>query len=152
MGHNRLQLAAMAIFVAGFVLAGSGWSLVLTGKMQNKADWSICGQDLCSCLPTTATEPFCPLCIVGDDGKIESACSGSESTPTDSPKRVPQNKSFEATSTASQAGCASIFLSFVFGTRQSDRLGDNSSSTDLIGQDNAPLEPLIDRPTPPPRA
>lgn len=150
MRYNHLQFVAMAFFVAGFVLAGSGWSLVLSSKMQSRPDWSVCGQDMCSCLPTTAIEPYCPLCIA--DENADSSCSDSESTPTNTPKRMPKSSRFEAASMASQAGCASIFLSFVFGARQSNTLSSHASIAHLISQDDVPLDPARDLPTPPPRA
>ena len=158
MRHKHLQFVAMAFFVTGFVLAGSGWSLVLSSKMQSRPDWSVCGQDMCSCLPSTAIEPYCPLCLVDDDdGTVgESSCSDSDAntdTQQNTPrKRVPKNERFEVASTASQAGCASVFLSFVFGSRQSQALWAHDSIARLISQDDVPLDPLADLPTPPPRA
>ncbi len=150
MRHSHLQIVAMAFFVTGFVFAGSGWSLVLSAKMQSRPAWSVCGQDMCSCLPTTAIEPDCPLCIV--DENADTGYSDSPSTPTDNPKRMPKSSRFEAASIASQAGCASIFLSFVFGARQSNALASPASIAHLISQDDAPLDPVRDLPTPPPRA
>jgi len=146
----------MAFFVTGFVLAGSGWSLVLSAKMQSRPDWSVCGQDMCSCLPTTAIEPYCPLCLLDDDddsiGTGDSSCSDTDTQPTNTPKRVPKSNRFEVASAASQAGCASIFLSFVFGARQSETLPARDSIAHLISQDDVPLDPFADLPTPPPRA
>ncbi len=153
MRHNHLQFVAMAFFVTGFVLAGSGWSLVLSSKIQTRPDWSVCGQDMCSCLPSTSIEPYCPLCLVNDsDDSDGSSCSNTDTKPTNTPKRVPVSDRFEIASAASQAGCASIFLSFVFGARQSETLPARDSIAYLISQDDVPLDPIADLPTPPPRA
>lgn len=152
MGQNRLQFAAMSFFVLGFILAGSGWSLVISMNMQGRPEWSVCGQDMCSCLPSTTITPYCPLCVVSDKQSTNQSCDNSESSPTDTPTRIPKNARFEAASTASQAGCASIFLSFVFGTRHSGNLDHKDSAGHLITQDSIPLDPIADLPTPPPRA
>lgn len=153
MGQVRLQLAAMAFFVAGFVLAGSGWSLVISSYMQSRADWSVCGQDMCSCLPSTGEEPYCALCLVEDiDNVCETSCESTDSSPTDSPKRIPKSDRLEAVSAASQSGCAAIFLSFVFGSNQFSIEPYAVSTTHLISQDDVPLDPDDDLPTPPPRA
>ena len=161
MRHQRLQFAAMAFFVAGFIFAGSGWSLVLAGKMQNKPEWSVCGQDLCLCLPPAATplpadepdEPKCVLCV--DDtpqSTLGMRSDDSAPTPTDPPKRVPKNDRFQAASMASQAGCTSIFLSFVFGTPRPDRSTSIDALVYAIDNDKLPADPTRDLPTPPPRA
>lgn len=150
MRHARLQFAAMSFFILAFVLAGSGWSLVFAANSQGRADWSVCGQDMCSCLPTTKIEPFCPLCLIDDTD--ESSCSNSDPEPTDAPKRLPKSDRFEAASSASQAGCASIFLSFVFGARQIEASVARVPSAHLIAQDDAPTDPHSDLATPPPRA
>lgn len=140
----------MSIFVAGFVLAGSGWSLVLAGKVQHKPDWSVCGQDMCSCLPSATIEPYCPLCVLDDSD--ESSCSDPQTSPTDTPKRIPNTKRFEAASSASQAGCASIFLSFLFGTPADTKSLRQTSAAYLINNDDVPIGPVDDPSTPPPRA
>lgn len=156
MGQNRLQYAAMLFFVTGFVLAGSGWSLVISAKMQSRPDWSVCGQNMCSCLPSASIEPYCLLCVLDDNDNLDdsddTSCASTDSSPTDTPKRVPKNDRFEVVSTASQAGCASIFLSFVFGTRQSNAISHSASASHTITQDNVPVDPAYDIPTPPPRA
>ncbi len=163
MRHNRLQFVAMAFFVAGFVFAGSGWSLVLAGKMQDKPEWSVCGQDLCLCLPPAATplpaakpnepgEPKCVLCVDDTPNTLGMLANDSAPTPTDPPKRVPKNDRFQAASMASQAGCASIFLSFVFGTPRPDRSASIDAIVYCIDNDDLPADPARDLPTPPPRA
>lgn len=151
MRHTHLQFVAMSIFVTGFVLAGSGWSLVLAGKMQHKAAWSVCGQDMCSCLPSADDiEPYCPLCLLDDS--TESSCSDTQPIPTDTPRRVPNTKRFEAASAASQAGCASIFLSFIFGSPAETKQLRQASSAYIINNDDVPSAPADDPTTPPPRA
>ncbi len=161
MRHGRLQFAAMVFFVTGFIFAGSGWSLVLTGKMQNKPEWSVCGQDLCLCLPPAAApsptskpdEPKCVLCVdESPPTTLGILNEDSTPTPTDPPKRVPKNDRFQAASMASQAGCASIFLSFVFGTPRPDRSASIDTLAYNIDNDELPTDPARDLPTPPPRA
>lgn len=137
----------------GFILASSGWSLVLADGFKSKADWSVCGQDMCSCLPTDTVEPYCPLCVVDDSGSTEnSSCSVSSKTPTDTPRRVPNTKRFQIASTASHAGCASLFLSFVFGSSDRDTTVPMITLKSMIRNDVCPNDPLLDLPTPPPRA
>lgn len=151
----------MVFFVTGFIFAGSGWSIVLAGKMQDKPEWSVCGQDLCLCLPPAATpsptnkpdEPKCVLCV--DDAPpaaLDMLNNDSTPTPNDPPKRVPKNDRFQAASMASQAGCVSIFLSFVFGTPRPNRSASTDSLVYNIDNDELPADPARDLPTPPPRA
>lgn len=150
MKNNRLQLIAMAFFVAGFVLAGSGWSLVLTRAMQDRPEWSVCGLDMCICTPTMAAEPYCLLCVVADNDPTEECA---DEPPADNGRRsMPKGPRYEAAMAASQTGCASIFLSFVFGSKANSNLSVRPNAHQLIVQDDLPMEPSRDLPTPPPRA
>jgi len=153
MRNNPLQFYSMAIFVMGFILASSGWSLVLADGFKSKADWSVCGQDMCSCLPTNAAEPYCPLCVVEDSESANgSTCSDSPAAPSDTPRRVPNTKRFQAASSASHAGCASLFLSFILGSRDRVLTIQMITNRSVIRNDECPNDPLRDLPTPPPRA
>ena len=150
MKHDQLQLIAMAFFVTGFVLAGSGWSLVLTRAMEDRPEWSLCGLELCMCTPTTAAEPLCPLCEVAGDAATEEC---TDEPPTNNGRRsMPKGPRYEAAMAASQSGCASIFLSFVFGSKADAHLSVRPNAHQLIVQDDRPMNPTRDLPTPPPRA
>lgn len=153
MRHERLQFVTMTIFVMGFLLASSGWSLVLSNSMLTRADWSTCGQEMCSCLPTTMMEPDCPLCLLKEEnGESVDASACQSTTPTDAPKRLPKEGKFESVRFAAQTGCASLFISLVLGFNNNDSFVDLDSAKHLIVQDHLPLDPIADHPTPPPRA
>ncbi len=143
----------MTIFVMGFLLASSGWSLVLSNSMLTRADWSVCGQEMCSCLPTTKMEPDCPLCLLKEENGVTSNADSCQSTsPTDAPKRLPKEGQFESVRFAAQTGCASLFITLVLGFNPSNSIVDIPSGKHLIVQDHLPLDPIADHPTPPPRA
>ena len=137
MQSSRLHFAAMTMFVMGFVLASSGWAPIIALGLQHRPDYSVCGQDMCACLPTTTIEPECPLCLIKDD---ESVGCANESQPTDNPKRLPRTERFDSISDASQAGCASIFLSLVLGTLK---------PAALVATDSEVIRPMADHPPPP---
>lgn len=139
----------MTIFVIGFVLSSSGWGLMIAYGFQGRPSYSVCGQDMCSCLPTTPAEPSCPLCTL--DEESNSSCS-STGEPSPNRKRLPKTDRFDSISTAAQYSSASMFLSLVFGIRgQSDWSHTPIAKIDMI-QDRIPHDPLSDLPTPPPRS
>ncbi|MGV6814463.1 MAG: hypothetical protein ACWA5W_05550 [Phycisphaerales bacterium] len=155
MRKPSLYLAMMSFFVLGFVLASSGWSLVLGDLFKHKAEWSVCGQDMCSCLPSAIDpademEPDCPLCLLADEQSVTN--THAPSAPTDSRRRLPKNDRFTAAFAASQAGCTSIFLSFIFGLTNESTWIPRYNAHRLIASVNRPDDPDSDLPTPPPRA
>jgi len=137
----------MSLFVLGFVLTSSGWGPLLALGSQNRPDYSVCGQEMCSCLPFTPSDSDCPLCISNDDET--KSCSDEQS---ETPKRLPSTKRFDSISDASQAGCACVFLSLVLGHRVRQFTFVDPSQRARIDQDRVPLDPLRETPAPPPRA
>lgn len=150
MKTDRLHFAATLLFVMGFVLTSSGWAPLIMLGMQHRASYSVCGQDMCACLPTDAAEPDCPLCLVSDDG-TKSPCA-SESAPTDNPRRVPNTERFEAIADATQAGCTSVFLVLIVGLHRVTTSTAPTRALYVIDQDRVPINPAQDIPAPPPRA
>lgn len=143
MNNQRLHFAAMLIFVIGFVAAGSGWMPLLSSTQRNRPSWSICGQQMCSCLPTVQSEPLCPLCETTDPQ--------SDHNKTDNPKRLPKDSELDDARFASQSGCAAIFLGFLFGSRVFNALISMDPIRYTIDQSTQPRGPTFDIPTPPPR-
>ncbi len=139
----------MILFVLGFIAASSGWGPLLALGLQGRPDYSVCGQDMCACLPPTPAEPACPLCLTKDDD-APSCAESSKQTP--SPKRVPRNDRFDTMSDASQAMCMSLFLSLVLSHRGSAALTSEAAAAFRIDQHRVPRDPLRDIPLPPPRA
>ncbi|MEX0876369.1 MAG: hypothetical protein WD114_02825 [Phycisphaerales bacterium] len=146
MRTDRLHFAATVLFALGFVLTTSGWAPLIAWSMQDRPAYSVCGQDLCLCLPTTA--PDCPLCEV--KSTPEGGCNES-AVPTRAPKRVPDNERFDTMTDASQAGCVSLFLAFAFGARSTANFASVESVRFRIAQESVPADPLGDIPAPPPR-
>ncbi|MFG0300565.1 MAG: hypothetical protein ACF8K1_13285 [Phycisphaerales bacterium JB047] len=149
MQSSRIHFAAMALFVLGFVLSSSGWAPILSMGLHDRPSYSVCGQEMCSCLPTTPTEPECPLCITKEDNTT--GCS-SETESTPNPKRLPRTDEFDAISDATQAGCSCVFLTLVLGYRVNRDWSQESAARISFDQDRIPPDPLRDAPTPPPRS
>ncbi len=149
MKSTRLHFAAMTIFTIGFVLSTSGWGMLIAYGMQGRPSYSVCGQDMCLCLPTTVAEPVCPLCVAGDND--DPACS-TKDEPAPTRKRLPRTDHFDSISTAAASSGAMMFISFVFAARTSTDWSLAPIATLGINQDRAPRDPPSDLPTPPPRA
>lgn len=147
MNHPRLHFVAMLIFVVGFVAAGSGWMPLLNSTQRNRPSWSICGQEMCSCLPTEITQPLCPLC---ETTELQSDHDDT-TVKTDNPKRLPKDSHLDDARFASQAGCASLFLGFLFGARMQCAAVSQVSIRYAIDQSTQPCGPPHEIPTPPPR-
>lgn len=155
MKSERLHFAAMTIFTIGFVLSTSGWGSLVALGIQSRPSWSLCGQEMCSCLPTIQAQPDCPLCIADpSDGTADNAASTCSNTdePTPTPKRLPRTERFDSISTAAANSGAMMFISFVFAARVSTDWSLAPIATIGINQDRAPCDPPSDLPTPPPRA
>ncbi len=139
----------MLLFVVGFVGAGSGWAPLIVRKIQGRPAWSLCGQEMCSCLPIKTiveTEPDCPLCVSTPEKPPLHASLA------DNPKRLPRTEKFQAIADASQAGCAGLFLSLILGWRPPESGIASARGRIAIDQDALPGVPTRDLPTPPPRA
>lgn len=140
----------MTIFVIGFVLSTSGWSMVIAYGLQGRPSYSVCGQEMCSCLPTTPAEPHCPLCVADDDDNASGPANTEDTTPTR--KRLPKTDRFDSISNAVGNSGACVFLSFVFAERTKNNWSLAPIATISMMQDRAPRDPPNDLPTPPPRA
>tara|TARA_R110002096_G_scaffold344921_9_gene538260 strand:+ start:31115 stop:31561 length:447 start_codon:yes stop_codon:yes gene_type:complete len=147
MRTQRFHFVSTLVFSLGFVLAGSGWSFVLSSLMNDRPEWSVCGQAMCSCVMPTADAPECPLC--------EAGLMDPEDMPDDSgdpTRRVPQNnKSVEALGGAG----TNVAIAFFVGTM----IGRADAATNLQADrfvmvavnDRVPNSLAIELPTPPPR-
>lgn len=157
MRSDRFQLVATAIFALGFVLAGSGWSFVLSSVMNNRPSWSVCGQEMCSCVKPTAEQLACPLC---DGSAGQTALIGScttdlaESEPEQSPtRRVPKNnKSVEALGGAGTNIAVAFFVGTMMGRVETTGFADADRVVHVATNDRAPRSRGLALPTPPPRA
>lgn len=149
---SRLHLAAMTLFALGFVLSTSGWAPVIALGLQHRPTYSVCAQDMCSCLPTATTKPDCPLCPIGTDPGQTDACAQPTPAPTDTPRRLPNTERFDAMSDAAHAGTAMLFLVLVIGLNAPSTIADASSVRHAICQDRAPPRLPSDIPLPPLRA
>lgn len=149
MQSSRIHFAAMTLFVLGFVLSSSGWGPILAFGMQDRPSYSVCGQEMCSCLPVTPLEPACPLCVTKED---DAAGCSDKPEPTQNPIRLPRTEKFDAISDAAQAGCSCVFLTLVLGCRVKRDWLFAPAARISIDQDRIPPDPLADSPTPPPRA
>jgi len=109
--------------------------------------WSVCGQDMCSCLPTASIEPACPLCETGL-GDAEGCTTGS--VVGGSGERAPILRTM---SDADDAACSMMVAMFVFMTAQ--RSGaewqQGNDPRWLIEAAARPACDPIGVPTPPPR-
>ena len=144
MRTEHFHLAATTIFAIGFVLAGSGWSFVLSSMANDRPEWSVCGQDMCSCVMPTAETPDCPLC---EAGQMDPAG-------TDEPvRRVPQNnKSVEALGGAGTNISIAFFVGTMMGRVDSSGFVGADRVVIFATNDRAPRSRGIELPTPPPRA
>ena len=150
MKSPRLQTVCMLFFIAGFVCANSGWGTIISIWQSDRAAWSTCNEDLCLCVQPTEQEPYCPLCLLGEDSE---ACSGEECQPKDNaPRRVPRDPHADAISQASQVGCASIFIAFALGYSPVQSAHNEGHVARFIEPDARLAINRPDIPTPPPRA
>lgn len=148
MRTDRLHFITTTVFALGFVLAGSGWSFVLSTMINDRPAWSVCGQEMCSCVKPVEGEAACPLCIAGLMDPSDMECESE--TPT---RRVPKNDaSFEALGGAG----SHIAIAFFVGTmmvRGYETIDlDAGSSMIAVVDDRVPRSRVLELPTPPPRA
>lgn len=144
--QSGFELAATMIFALGFVLAGSGWSFVLSTIDRDRPAWSVCGQAMCSCLMPTPEEPACPLCVSGD---MHSG-SGSDTAPV---RRVPKNnETIDAMGGAGTSAAIAFFVGTMMGQSGSVEFADTGCSLVAAENDRVPWSRGLELPTPPPRA
>ena len=114
--------------------------------IDDRPEWSVCGLEMCSCVPTVEAGPACPLCEVGDAG---SELGGDQSgVPS---RRAPIMQTMDSVGYASSSILISAFILISVGQ---DSCVD--AQWDLGGwvfADAWRLErgPAIGVPTPPPR-
>lgn len=146
MRNQQLQFMATLLFTLGFVLAGSGWSFVLSSFDRDRPSWSVCGQAMCSCVMPTAEEPACPLCVSGlmDPDERES----------DAPiRRVPKNDdSIQALGGAGANVAIAFFVGTMIGQSGSVSVVGMERSSVVAENDCVPRSRGLELPTPPPRA
>jgi len=146
-----VQFVATAVFALGFVLTSSGLSHVLRIVLDDRPEWSVCGEDMCSCLPTEMPED-CPLCALGlmDPGG-DRVCSG-ERDGEKPVKRVPKtDETVQAIDGAVSASASMLYLSMcVWRERGPDGGSDGLGCWALVETDD-PGSRSIGVPTPPPR-
>lgn len=69
-GAAGLLRASAAWSVAAMLLLVSlGWNPMTS--LERRPEWSVCGQDLCACIPVPVAEPACPLCATLDQATCE---------------------------------------------------------------------------------
>lgn len=147
MRTQRFHFVATMIFATGFVLAGSGWSFVLSSMTSNRPSWSVCGQDMCSCVMPTALAPDCPLC--------EAGLMNPEDMPNDSGdpvRRMPQkNKSVDAMGGAGANVAIAFFVGTMMGRVETPGMSSDRCAVILTTNDRTPRSRGLELPTPPPR-
>lgn len=143
----------MILFITGFIASSSGWAPLIAWSVQGRPAWSLCGQDMCSCLPTTpivnptdTTEPHCPLCVTTSPDPAPQVALH------DNPKRIPRTEKFDTLADATQAGCSGLFLLLILTVRPRTHHTTAARDRVAIDQDTRPGDPARDLPTPPPRA
>lgn len=131
----------------GFVGASSGWTWMLGRWGNDRPAWSVCGQDMCACAPTTVIEPDCPLCEIRETGAEE---AGSHSGASGPERGAPILRTL---SDADDAACSMMAAIFVFGVGGPGRMMlPEARSPGWMTEQTGPLMGLsIGVPTPPPR-
>ncbi len=148
MRTQRFHFFATALFSIGFVLAGSGWSFVLSSMMTARPDWSVCGQDMCSCVKPTIETPDCPLCEAGLMDQAETMHDSAQPT-----KRVPKNNaSVEALGGAGTNIAIAFFVGSMLARIDSSHLGSADRVVIETLNDQVPRSRGLELATPPPRA
>ena len=158
MRSARIQLIATTIFALGFILAGSGWSAVLTSMLDGRPSWSVCGQEMCSCVKPSEFTPICPLCDGAVDqttllGSCDIASITEPEQSSQPTRRVPKNNdSMNALGSAGTSAAIALFVGTLIS--QSNASHDLNTQRDQIAATNiqTPRSRGLDLPTPPPRA
>jgi hypothetical protein len=120
---------------------------VLSSLMNDRPEWSVCGQDMCSCVMPTAAMPECPLC--------EAGLMNPEDMPDDSgdPTRrlPPNNKSIEALGGAGTNFAIAFFVGTMMGQVNTSANTPMDRFVMVTVNDQVPSSRKIELPTPPPR-
>ena len=135
------------VLCIGFVGASSGWTWMLARWGDDRPAWSVCGQDMCACVPTTPMEPECPLCELGETGSA--GCSAETGS------QVPERGApiLRTLSDADDAACSMMIAVFVlFAGQQHATTNRYENATGWTIEESNRLASLpIGVPTPPPR-
>ncbi len=113
--------------------------------LDDRPEWSVCGLEMCSCVPTVESEPACPLCEAGDDGL------GGEQEPGAPVRRAPIMQTMDSVGYASSSMLISAFILISIG--QGHGFDAHWDFDGWVVSDAWRLErgPTIGVPTPPPR-
>lgn len=154
MRNDRLHLIAAGFFACAFVLAGSGWSAVLSTLMNQRPEWSVCGQDMCSCVKPTDDQPACPLCKAGlmdpADMLADESCGSGTDTPV---RRVPKNNdSLDALGNAGSTAAVALFVGTMLASNQQTSVDADTRIVMMVNNDRVPRSRSLDCPLAPPRA
>lgn len=154
MRNDRLHLIAVGFFACAFVLAGSGWSGVLSTLMNQRPEWSVCGQDMCSCVKPTDDQPSCPLCEAGlmdpADMVADETCGSGADTPV---RRVPKNNdTLDALNLAGSSAAIAMFVGTMLSSNQHTSIDADTRVVMLVDNDRIPRSQSLDCPLSPPRA
>lgn len=148
-----VQFVAMAFFALGFALVSCGASGVLALALDGRPGWSVCGQDMCACVPVSlpAEDPACPLCVLSEDPATPGVCAlGERDEPV---RRVPAwRDEMGAADHAARALGSALYLSLVVALRADATPGASSGRVLACTRDPDPGSACLGVPTPPPRA
>ena len=148
-----IQFVATAFFALGFALVSTGASGVLAVVLDDRPEWSVCGQEMCACAPAAfeAATPACPLCATGDKTDDPSACA--KDTREEPVRRVPKSRDeADAADQAVQAFGSALYLSLVVGLPGPAMTTPDRGGAAAPARDRCPRSRTLGIPTPPPRA
>jgi len=147
-----VQFVATALFAIGFALVSSGASGVLALALDARPAWSVCGQEMCACVPVAPEkEPACALCVIGERTGGPSACA--EGTRDEPVRRVPKPlDEMDAADHAVQALGSALYLSLVVGVPGGAFAIPDRAGALALTRDPDPGSLCMGVPTPPPRA
>lgn len=153
MRNDRLNLIAAGFFACAFVLAGSGWSVVLHTLMNQRPEWSVCGQDMCSCVMPTQELPSCPLCDAGLMDPADMLADANEPGKGTPVRRVPKNNdTLDALNLAGSSAAIAMFVGTMLTSNQHSFADADTRISMMVGNDRVPRSRSLDCPLTPPRA
>ena len=148
-----VQFVAVAVFSLGFVLTSSGLSGVVRALLDDRPAWSVCGEGMCSCVPTDGGLD-CPLCALGGAGLMDlGSCTADEACETEPPvRRVPKtDETMRAVDGAVSSSASMLFLTLVVWRGRGGVLVPGAGGRWVVARVRDPGTRGIGVPTPPPR-
>lgn len=151
MRRITLDKLTLAFFAIAFALVNSGASGLLVSMMDARPAWSMCGQELCSCVPMEPGEG-CPLCALGLMDTTSQACPG------ETPRRAPLKKTpkpgdaVTSIDGAVTAMSAALYIGVTLTGSPSVQPDFKASGRWGIDHRRTPRTDAIGPPPPPPRA